>query len=225
MNTPAEATATALEAFCQQHKDDHGMPPLKTLCNAEQLGLEYTTFGLSKLVNGLVARSVPANERQDLEFQHYSPDGSVDTCINLNILGCVASLVCAVPSLENDPNLVALGEAVQELYECEARYHFSPPRPNVDFNFQAHDLALAKFQECFTKHLIKLAGLEHVELIQGDLNPLVMALTVYARSLFSRSCFQAPPRFTAEEAMRDSLGETDLWLEYLEAWDLLQYMS
>jgi hypothetical protein len=209
-----------LQTFCRQHRGDMRVPELQALTEATVLAW-YQNIGLSKLLNAVISLSVPATESDEAIFVKKSRDGRIDTCIRDNLMGSVCLLASAVL---NDAKLVVLGETFRDLYECGQAHRFEPPHPDKPFDYEAHDRSLEKFKECLTTQLIKVSQLQQVELIEGRTNPLTLALVVYGRSQFESCCYQGPPRLTLEEATRDANGESDLWAEYLETWDLMKYI-
>lgn len=210
---------TSLESFCQQHKDAARIPSLSAI-DAELLVQQCDQSGPARVVLGLVSRSVPKTEVDERVFAFFSRDRRVDTCIHDNILGSITRLYCATPK---DTRVTAMTEAFQQLYNCALEYSFDPPTPNKPFDAKAHDEALIKFRKCFTAGLERLHDLHNAVLVDGT-NPFTLAFLVYARAQFEARGFQAPPRLSAEEAVRDAMGETDLWAEYLQAWGLAKYL-
>jgi hypothetical protein len=182
---------------------------------AEQLKLELGLFGLEKLLCALVGHCVPTDAQAEVLFQRRI---NYERYVYDNTRRCVALLDKA---LGQEELIAVLGDAVWALSRDAQAHHFAVPQPGEEFDVVQHDMALESFRALLVQYVQALQQSKSSTLAQDKRAPLWHLLMCFARSMFEMRQFQAPPRRTAEEALRDAQGETELWPEYLRLWGLL----
>jgi hypothetical protein len=170
------------------------------------------TSDLERTLNAVFAFAVPAEEEMRILE---SRQMDITRVIHRRLL-CLVPLLVSSLAPRKDQRLIALGEACWALYDEGRVNAFEPPTPDQEFDVGNHDRALESFRRLLLHHLTVSYVLEAPLVFRG----LVIC---FARTLFEMRCFQAPPRFSREEAERDTRGETELWGEYLEKWGI--YLS
>jgi hypothetical protein len=167
--------------------------PLLNCLNSIKIQLEYKTFGIEPLLNGILIVCTPTEEEEIMLNK-----SSIDIILYVynNILYSIDMLL----TINDDKLINALNDACYDIYKDSFTM----------INNTTHDKELKIFEIKLMKHL-KMFLKSH---------PAQIIFLCFARCVFTKRQFQAPVRKTAEEAVKDALGFTNLWQEYLEIWNI-----
>lgn len=187
----------------------HFTPTNKVLIyySVDQIKLEYEIFKLEYLLNGFIRHSIPSEELEE------SLKNKIN--ITLYIYNNLMFSMYLLSSAINDNNIInALKDSFYDLYKESFNIFYDYKEDKI--NWKEHDKCLKTFEINLKKNLIILRNLQ--------LPQAQTFFLCYARTIFEKTQFQAPFRLTQEEAMRDSLGLTNLWKEYFIRWDINKLM-
>lgn len=184
----------------------HFTPTNKVLIyySVDQIKMEYEIFKLEDLLNGLLKHSIPS---EDLEKYLINNKINITLYIYNNLMFSMYLLSSAI--IDNKI-INSLKDSFYDLYKESFTNFYDYKKDEI--NWKEHDKCLKKFEINLKKHLIILRDLKI---------PQAQTLFLcYARIIFEKTQFQAPFRLTAEEALKDSFGLTNLWQEYIKKWDI-----
>jgi len=198
--------------------------------NSEVIINEYNKFGLIPLLNGIVGKSVPSEKEEVILLTN---NINIDYYIMTNLSSFIISLVIILNG--KDLMVTKLGDAFWEIYNDSAINYFEPPSPEntnnqtisttsttstTQFDFNKHDKSLESFKSILIKHLnIITENDQNITKTKSE----TLVLICYARSIFECRSFQAPPRLTMEQAIRDSQSREHFWEEYMKIWNITKY--
>lgn len=184
----------------------HFTPTNKVLIyySVDQIKMEYEIFKLEELLNGILKHSIPSEE-----LEKYLINNKIN--ITLYIYNNLMFSMYLLSSAINDNKIInALKDSFYDLYKESFTNFYDYKKDEI--NWKEHDKCLKTFEINLKKHLIILRDLKI---------PQSQTLFLcYARIIFEKTQFQAPFRLKAEEALKDSLGLTNLWQEYIKKWDI-----
>jgi hypothetical protein len=169
-----------------------------------QIKLEYETFKLDKLLNGIFYHCVPTEE---IEIQLNKKKINITMYIYNNLMFSINLLST---TLHNNDIITALKDSFYELYKESFKEFYDKNRNMIIWN--DHDKYLKTFEISLKKHLNILYS-------YGSMQAQSLFL-FYARTIFEKRQFQAPMRLSFEEAEKDAKGLSNLWKEYLDKWDI-----
>lgn len=184
----------------------HFTPTNKVLIyySVDQIKMEYEIFKLEELLNGFLKHSIPS---EDLEKYLINNKINITLYIYNNLMFSMYLLSSAI--IDNKI-INSLKDSFYDLYKESFTNFYDYKKDEI--NWKEHDKCLKKFEINLKKHLIILRDLKI---------PQAQTLFLcYARIIFEKTQFQAPFRLTAEEALKDSFGLTNLWQEYIKKWDI-----
>lgn len=181
-----------------------------------------TDYALAAVLENILNFAVP-NDIQEIWLREKRIN--IEQYIKENLQYAIAALHFTFKDKYSEEPVILkeLGNAFYTLTKDAEENAFKPPQPKETFDIVKHDYALDAFRRLLIHFLETINALDH---IARDIRRNASLIIVcFARTLFEMRGFQAPLRLTAEAAIRDSLGETNLWQEYLEKWQLLRYLS
>ena len=172
--------------------------------SVDQIKMEYEIFKLKNLFNGIISICIPTEEE---EPQLITNKINITLYVYNNLMFSMNLLDTAI---SNDKVVNSLKDAMYDIYKESFNTFYDIKNDKIDWN--KHDKYLKTFRTSLKNHLIILRDLGSFE--------AQSFILCYARTVFEKRQFQAPYRFSIEEATRDAMGLTNLWIEYLQKWKL-----
>ena len=162
----------------------------------DQIMFEYNRSGITKILNYTFGISIPKPKKMRILVEKFH--GDTHLLIAENLKNNVCFLFSAIGN--KDPILFALLTAIQEMHTMCLTQR-----------------CISTFKACLCSNIEKLLAVDE------EVSPYYFL--AFSRAHYEILEFPPPLRTNPQDAIRDAIGETNIWYECLEDWGIAKILD